>query len=49
MPSCKSILLIVPILALIPAAPLQSQAPRADNYYAAGNHLEITTPMAAPT
>jgi len=41
-------------LALVSAAggqaqPLtpNSESPRADNYYAAGNHIEITTPMAA--
>jgi cytoskeletal protein CcmA (bactofilin family) len=54
MPSFRSIALFISTLVIIPAAGLQSQAPaadrqsaRADNYYAAGNHVEITTPMAA--
>lgn len=54
MPSFRSITLFIATLVILPAAGLQSQvpaadrsSPRADNYYAAGNHVEITTPKGA--
>jgi hypothetical protein len=54
MSSFRSIMLFITTLAVIPAVGLRSQAPvadhvppRADNYYAAGNRVEITTPMGA--
>jgi cytoskeletal protein CcmA (bactofilin family) len=50
----KSIAVLVMTVAFTPGVVLQSQAPpsdhlspRADNYYAAGNHIEVTTPMGA--
>ena len=50
----KSIAVLIVTVALTPGVVLQSQAPvsdhhspRADNYYAAGNHIEVTTPMGA--
>lgn len=54
MPSFKSIVLFIATLAVIPTVGLRSQTPAADrmsppadNYYAAGNRVEITTPMGA--
>jgi cytoskeletal protein CcmA (bactofilin family) len=50
----KSIAAFVMTVALTPGVVLQSQAapsdrpsPRADNYYSAGNQVEVTTPMGA--
>ena len=54
MPSFRSAMLFIATLAVFPAVGLQSQtpgadrmSPRPDNYYAAGNRVEITAPMAA--
>jgi len=54
MRSFKSIVMLIVTAALMSVAGLQSQTPaadrpplHADNYYAAGNHVEVTTPMGA--